>query len=101
MKIVTVQLAMKMSVLAGTLNKGEINMKLIINLKHDVVKYNKETKSGLLKENVFGCESFLISEFSDGFSVEFEDEGGGLLWTYPCYFTDHGGLLHVIIGEEK
>lgn len=76
-------------------------MKLIINLTHDVVKYNKETKSGLLKENVFGCESFQISEFSGKFSVAFEDDVCELLWTYPCYFTDHGGLLHVIIGEEK
>lgn len=76
-------------------------MKLTINLTHDVIKYDNETKEGLLKDNIFGCEHFTISEFSDGFSVDFEDDVCGSLWTYPCYFTDHGGLLHVIIGEEK
>ena len=76
-------------------------MKLIINLKHDVIKYDKETKKGLLKDNIFGCEHFTISGSLYDLSVDFEDDVCKLLWTYPCYFTDRGNLLHVVIGEEK
>lgn len=72
-------------------------MELTINLVHDVVYYNEVTKNGLLKNELFGCTKFTITEFSEGVEVEFIFEGATLdtLWGYSGYLTDQGILLHI------
>lgn len=77
-------------------------MKLTINLTWDAVSYDKIKMEGCLAESIMGYDNFKITEYDSGDTeIEFWDDVDGLVWTYDCYFTDHGHLLHVIIGEEK
>ncbi len=74
-------------------------MEIIINLTHDIARYDPESQHGTLKNNMFGAEDFNIYECGGKFYVDFGIDDGAqeTVWTYPCKFTDHGLRLVVTI----
>lgn len=74
-------------------------MEIIINLVHDTIMYNKESKHGTLKSGLFGAEDFSIHERAFTTTVDFEIDLGDRtsVWSYPCKFTDHGNRLVVTV----
>lgn len=71
-------------------------MKLFINLKSDVIHWDKDKREGYLKEGLFGFQDFMILENSCGYQIVLTNDEGQA-WTFDCTFSDHNMGLNVDI----